>query len=188
MTMHFNDANTWRQMSGLYYNDANTWRTITAAWYNDNGTWRQFYSTAAVVNPIVFTGEPYDSSAAGGGGGASCSQTLTLNTDGTFSVTGSGDAYETDSGNWYSPTTTGIGSSYWVRFTRTAWNSQGSATATTGWLQLSSARSISAAASATFNVVNCAATWTIEIASDSGGTNIVSTTTGVDMTASANDL
>jgi hypothetical protein len=50
MPMHYNDAGTWRTITGLFYNDAGTWRTINAAWYNDNGTWRQVYSSAAPMS------------------------------------------------------------------------------------------------------------------------------------------
>jgi hypothetical protein len=84
---------------------------------------------------------------------------------------------------WGSPTTAGIGSNYWIRFTRTATNSFGSptaatnSTASTGWLQLNSAREIYI--DRTPGQHNFSATYTIEIASDSGGSTILTTRTGI---------
>jgi len=80
--------------------------------------------------------------------------------------------------NWYSPTTTGIGSSYWIRFTQTA--SQGTTTlvgsGTGSWLQLSASRSIGV--TKTTNGYG-ERTFTVEISTNSSGTNIVASKTGV---------
>lgn len=59
--------------------------------------------------------------------------------------------------NWYNPTTSSIGSSYWIEF-------DGSGT----WLALSSTRSVSLTAG------NGNANHTVRIAADSSGTSIVS--------------
>lgn len=75
-----------------------------------------------------------------------------------------------------------IGNSFWVRFTLGANSNSGSGSGsidgTTGWLQLSTFRSrfISATAGSggTFSNHTTTATYSIDIASDSGGTNIVS--------------
>lgn len=40
---YYNDAGTWRTLTGVYYNDAGTWRTLSEVWYNDAGTWRQVF-------------------------------------------------------------------------------------------------------------------------------------------------
>jgi hypothetical protein len=84
---------------------------------------------------------------------------------------------------WGSPTTTSIGSNYWIRFTRTATSSFGSptaatnSTASTGWLQLNTSREI--------NIFRYpgqqgfSATYTVEISSDSGGATILTTRTGI---------
>jgi hypothetical protein len=81
-------------------------------------------------------------------------------------------------GNWTTPTTAGIGSSYWIRVTQTS--SSGPSTeygdSRGVWLQLNTGR--------TFGVEKTAnglstRVYTFEIASDSGGSNIVASKTGV---------
>jgi hypothetical protein len=101
----------------------------------------------------------------------------TIGSDGTItygSSNGSGTA-----GNWTTPTTAGIGSSYWVRFTETA--SSGAGVTVTGstrgsWLQLSSSRTYGL--SRTANGLGYRV-YTVEISSDSGGATIVATKTGL---------
>ena len=85
-------------------------------------------------------------------------------------------------GNWATPTTAGIGSSYWIRFTQTS--SSGTSTET------GSARGtwISLSISPTFGVQVSgpgygSRTYTVEVASDSGGSNIVATKTSVEIAA-----
>jgi hypothetical protein len=89
------------------------------------------------------------------------------------------------SGNWGSPTTSGAGSNYWVRFTRTGYTPIGDpeySTATTGWENLGADRLIQVY---TYfdNISASSGTYTIQIATDSGGANIVATRTGVQLTA-----
>lgn len=92
---------------------------------------------------------------------------ITLETDGSKTLV----ADSGFPGGWYSTTTTGIGSSFWVRATTVS----GSGSGTTGsWLALSTARSWSVGAPAGGNF----SSWVLmmEFASDSGGTTIVATT------------
>lgn len=104
--------------------------------------------------------------------GVNATATLTINTDGT--VTGVGTPADTGTpgtANWFSPTSTGIGSIYWVRFTATTgtFTTNGASTFT----QISSALSVTKAAT----TLSGSVAFTIEIASDSGGSNIVFTST-----------
>lgn len=91
---------------------------------------------------------------------------INVNTDGT--LTGTDNAGTDFSHAWFQPTGGSPGSSYWVRFTQVSGTAPDSGTLNT-WLALSSNRSIGYS---TTNGVKIG-TFTIEIASDSGGTNIV---------------
>jgi hypothetical protein len=89
------------------------------------------------------------------------------------------------SGNWGSPTTSGAGSNYWVRFTRTSYTPIGDpeySTATTGWLNLGSNQVIQVY---TYfdNIDASSGTYTIQIATDGAGANIVATRTGIFISA-----
>jgi len=137
-----------------------------------------YFSSASsnIVNPLTLDGDSYNSLR--NGGGSSSSQVDLLN-DGTWTGSGTPDDSSTGpaSGNWYTPTTASIGNSYWVRFTRTGYTPTGTgfASSSTGWLALSTTRGILSSAPNSGDTVS--ATFTIEIASDSGGVTIVSTST-----------
>jgi hypothetical protein len=88
-----------------------------------------------------------------------------------FTISGNGTM-----GQWTSPITAGIGASYWVRFTQTA--SAGPSTETGNarntWVSLNSAPYFGL--EKTTNGQS-SRTYTVQIASDSGGSNIVATRT-----------
>lgn len=73
---------------------------------------------------------------------------------------------------WYDPIVSGIGSSYWIRFTATSGTLSSNDAST--FTSLSSARACSK--SGLTGTSSC--TVTVEIATDSGGTNIVYTMAG----------
>ena len=131
-----------------------------------------FFANGAVFDDL------YDSFA-----GDTGAVSLRWNADGTMSILQWPTNYTSLGINWGSPTTAGIGSNYWIRFTRTATNSFGSptaatqSTASTGWVILSNAPSISI--DRTPGQHDFSATYTIEISSDSGGSTILSTRTGI---------
>ena len=81
-------------------------------------------------------------------------------------------------GNWTTPVTAGIGSSYWIRCTQTS--SSGPSTeygeSRGVWHQLNTGRIFGVSKTATGL---SARVYTFQIASDSGGSNIVATATGV---------
>lgn len=84
----------------------------------------------------------------------------------------------------------GIGNNYWIRFTRTAYTgSSFNSTSTTGWLSLSTSRSILVQAATSFpGSQSTTATYKIEIAGDSSGFYIVSTTNGPKLQAIAQSV
>ena len=97
--------------------------------------------------------------------------TLAFATDGTWQF--DGYAAGLTNGNWCTPTTVGVGSNYWVRWTRTSFINSGSgnsASASSGWQQLSSTRTITVS---TAGISIPSATYTLEISSDSGGSVVL---------------
>ena len=124
------------------------------------------FSLASLID-IVGTANPGDTASA----------EYRFETNGTMTY-GTNSTFSTSMGNWASPTTTGIGSSYWVRFTQT---SSGGVSTETGssrgvWHQLSSQRifGLSKVNNGFANRI-----YTVEISSDSGGSTIVASKTGV---------
>ncbi len=94
-----------------------------------------------------------------------------------FNVDGSIDILRTSLGNllgaqkWFNPSGGSPGNNYWVRCTLTSGTVSGGSAATGSWLALSSSRLWQKTTTAVGLVEFTA---TIEIATDSGGTNIVS--------------
>ncbi len=77
---------------------------------------------------------------------------------------------------WFDPNSTGIGANYWVRMTVNS-GTGGTFTGSTGtWLSLSTARTWTLSRN---TVGNGTRNVTLEIATDSGGTNVVATRTFV---------
>ena len=77
--------------------------------------------------------------------GGTASATLNFNTNGTITLTATGTPTGSLPSDWYLPTTTSIGNSYWVR---AQLNSGPAVTGTVGsWLALTSARSWTQSAS-----------------------------------------
>lgn len=118
----------------------------------------------AITNPL--TGGTYtDNDAAPGS--AAC--TMSVGSDGHIGFVGaaSGDLGGQD---WGTPTTAGIGSGYWVRVTLTS--GAFSASDGSGWLQLSTSRNWTRNRP-TGGSGKTGCTCTVEVATDSGGANIV---------------
>lgn len=105
--------------------------------------------------------------------------TLALNTDGTITGTASGTTTNVSvPTNWYSPTTTSIGSSYYVKYTLNSGNTWSGGLVSGTVYQLSAVRSITwtstgVGAPPPSKLANV----TVNIYSDAGGTNLVSTGT-----------
>lgn len=103
---------------------------------------------------------------------------LFINPNGTWSV--QDDSGEINSGSWGTPTTSGGGSAYWGRFTLTGATPLGTSNpfAPSGWNRLDTPLYCYTYVSF-FDLQTESATWTLEIATDSGGSNIIATRTNI---------
>lgn len=161
---------TFTKARKIFVKVAGTWTEATKVFVKSAGSWVQVFTNATVVNPIpaivVYDDQifPTDSLAS-----------FTILTDGTVSVLGNGSS---TAGNWFTPTTTGIGSSYWVRVTKNSGANNTSGQALGTWLQLSSNRSWTWVVTGNNSL---SANLTIEIATDSLGSNIVATEASVNV-------
>lgn len=135
--------------------------------------------TFSVANPLGLNGETWGAFDYSAG---AASIYLEIKADGTFILYGyieGGTTFESyKTGNWLLGTG-GTPSNYWVRFTRLSFSgTTGSAAASTGWQQLSSTRYVDVSCfnfDSFFQQVQ--AQYRIEIAPNSAGTGILSTTT-----------
>lgn len=105
---------------------------------------------------------------------------LIFYSDGTIDA--STNAGTVSAGSWATPTTAGIGSSYWIRFTETGSYSTTTVTGSTRgvWLQLSTSRLYGVSR----GIIGAGGRYyTVEIASDSAGATIVATATSIGLEA-----
>lgn len=109
-----------------------------------------------------FTGSVSNTSALTGIRSAS----VTLNSDGSTTVTGTGSVT-----NWYLPTTASIGTSYWVRFTESGSIITWSGAATGTWLALSAGQTVTAENSS--STLEGLGSVTVEIATSAAGAGAV---------------
>jgi hypothetical protein len=113
--------------------------------------------------------------------GAPAGVGIRWNPNGTMDLFKYSTGYSTLGETWGNPTTTGIGSNYWIRFTRTATGGPGAAaasTASTGWIQLNVGTGIYLEQSSASQVN---AEYTIEISSSSSGSPVLTTRTGISL-------
>jgi hypothetical protein len=140
-----------------------------------------FYGKSSVTISLasITSNQPFESSALAPGEPSVVN--LDFNSNGTWQAILEQLGYI--NGNWATPTTTGIGSSYWIRFTRTFFSGGfgNSATASTGWLQLNIGEGLQVYNSGTDSQVY--ADYTIEISTNSSGTNVIATASPVTLSA-----
>ena len=108
---------------------------------------------------------------------------LVLIPDGVWEVLANNDSL--NSGAWGIPTNSGSGANYWVKFTRTSFAPVGAvdrSTPTTDWENISVDQSVSVF---TYfdDIDGSSAIYTVQIATDSVGSNIIATKTGVRLVA-----
>jgi hypothetical protein len=173
-------------------NNLNAYRGTT--WYTDAGgsgtfssgaiSMSEFYSKRATPAFTVayssgfgngyFIDDVFYSPGAPAGAG------IRWNTNGTMDQYGYSFGYQSLGQTWGNPTTAGIGSNYWIRFTRTATGGFGAAaasTASTGWVQLTSpGREITIYQDSANQIT---AEYTVEISSSSSGSPVLTTRTGI---------
>jgi hypothetical protein len=165
-------------MTALHYNDAGTWRAIQQAWYNDAGTWRQFWSAVTFTvnaNNVASVG---DTSIQNSFINAE-SYVQLLTTGGLENGGNSGGG-----GTWGTPVGGTPGATHWVRATLTAGSIPNlfESAALNSWIQISSLPFWGNTRAHT-NLGTTTSTLTLDIATDSGGSNIVSTRTGLIISA-----
>ena len=127
-------------------------------------------SKITIVNPLTFNGSTFlDEQTA-----TTASSRLEIQTNGRWQIWYS-DGLASE-GDWATPTTTNIGNSYWVRFTITGSNGYGNYdnSASTGWLQITTTRTITVNAYYPPNSAR-GVIYTVEISSSSGGSPVLST-------------
>jgi hypothetical protein len=157
-------------------------------WYTDAGGSGTFPSTNLAMSafygkrknaPGSLTGSPnsgsgFDDTFFGSASEGTPSISLTFRPNGTWDTVAllSGDSVQ---GNWFNPTTTSIGNNYSIRFTRTGiFGFSGTSTASTSWLPLTSARTISVSRTVTGQGTYYAL-YTIEIGTNAGSVLVSST-------------
>jgi hypothetical protein len=140
-----------------------------------------FYGKSSITVSLasITTNDPYDAN--GFNEDEPVSATLEFFSDGTWSANLEANLGVSD--NWATPTTAGVGASYWIRFTRTSFSGGfgNSATPTTGWGQLNTTRSVEVFCGAI--TTSASAQYTIEIATDSAGSNIIATASFINLSA-----
>ena len=157
-------------------NDSNV-RTLAGVSSTSGSTWsmNSLYGKSAITISLSSLSGVYGTAASG-----TAYAEITFYTDGSVGYAASDGSGSQP--NWASPTTSGIGSSYWIKFTQTA---SYSVTTETGssrgvWIQMSSNRTFGVSRTLTGAGGR---TYTVQIATDSGGSNIVATKTGFTLDA-----
>lgn len=163
----YNDAGTWRQAKELWYNDAGTWRQAKECWYNDAGTWRKTFSgfsTPSGINRV----------SSGGAVGTSYAPRISFENDGTATFKNSvGTGTNVAGANWGTPTTTGVGSLYWVKFTNVAGTGTYNGATPGVWTSIATVVTLGINTAAAGNVQQRSGTF--QISTDAAGVTIVAT-------------
>jgi hypothetical protein len=164
------DMTLWVKSSGIYVapdavwvKDGGTWHSCEKVYVKSAGSWVEVFSSTTISFAITAIGDTEISP-------TNASASLAFNSDGTVTTTGNSSAALS---NWHTPTTTGIGSSYWVQLTINSGSAPSSGSA-------GAVIPLSAGQTWTWNrttngttTANC----TITVYSDSGGVTAVGSDT-----------
>lgn len=134
---------------------------------------------SGIVNPPDFDGGEYIDYQVQPTGPVTASVSFNINADGTWS------AYAGAAGNWFAPTTGGVGSGYEVRITPTATFGSGTVVNdASGWISLSAARTITISKTRTTSGSStCRYDVLVEVRVSGGGAAVLSGTFQVETTA-----
>lgn len=125
MTGHVGVGGAWKDLAAVSVGVGGAWKTVSDGWVGVGGAWKKFYAALVIALPSTIgetkvVADPADATAG-----------ITFSSNGTYAA-----ADGTPSGNWATPTTTGVGSDYEIRWTNV------SGTLTTGtagsWLDMAS--------------------------------------------------
>lgn len=128
MPMSVGVSGAWKSTAGVSVGVSSAWKTVSKAWVGVGGAWKEFYNAVSLPSTITENKPTVSPTAATAG--------IIFNSNGTYAASDGAP-----SGNWFSPTTTGVGGSYEIRWTTTS-GSLDSGTAGS-WLALSSNRTFS---------------------------------------------
>ncbi len=138
-----------------------------------SGIHHMFFAVGASGAPVSFTNESLQSTTIG----VTAQAGLTWGTNGSLASFGAGSFSWSGPTNWFAPTTTSIGNSYWIKFELTPGGDPWDVSTSINDLQvypLSSARTVQW----TQTIIGTKfASVTVRIYTDSGGTNLVATGT-----------
>lgn len=181
---HVQDASAARRAKEAHVHDGAAVRAAKEIWVHDGVAARKVFAGgfASYVSPLACQGQTYADS---GYGSAGC--VLSILPNGTWSIDGFNFG-ALAAGNWGNPTTPGLGADHYVRFTleeTSGSTSNTSWTSTTGWLQIGTGQTARVTAEAPTANRSRSARYTVQIATDAAGANVVSTTTGVTLSAAA---
>lgn len=129
-----NVSGTWRDIAACSVNVSGTWRTVSEIHANVSGTWKKVWPLATVT----LTNQQPSSL---GFGTVTTTAGAYFNTNGIY-YNSANFVYTAVSGQWYDPTTTGIGSSYQIRATQVSTSGTATRSGPTlnTWHALSTAR------------------------------------------------
>lgn len=157
--LHVKHSGSWVQPKEVHVRHSGSWRNCRQVWIKQSGVWRPVFGV--IENISGFTVDDVEASP------ATATASITFDTTGNIVFVGNGSD---TTGLWYSPVQTGIGSSYWIKFSvgsGASWTNTGTITAGTVYA-LSTARTLEWTRSTTGLTFGIAQA---RIYSDSGGTN-----------------
>jgi hypothetical protein len=160
--LHVKSGGSWRKAKEVHVKASGAWRKAKEVWVKASGTWRKVFQSFSPTEPIPLTSlenNPLEAY-------------FFLRTNGVMDWNFNNAPV---SGNWALPTTTDAGAAYWARVTVLTGNSPTGTPGAGTWYNLGTEQVW------VWNTLgpDYNGTFKLEIASDSGGENIVATAASV---------